>query len=278
MKDPSKKLEWKRRITILRQVAEALEFLHLGSISEEDERPKILHRDIKSANILLDENDNARLSDVGLARFSQQEQAATAVHTQTTTMRRGAAGTHGYVDPQYLSSLEYTPASDIYSFGVVMLELLTGRTAVLPGTTPPQLLALVLPRQVGRISSGIVSHVETGVPPAAAIRLYELALQCLKLDFLADAPTAPEVASQLRRMEQEFVKIEPATTNDLPAVLECRVCMSAARGCKFLPCHHSLTCLVCGEELKRRKLRCPACRAEIRSVQEGVFAMTFVPN
>lgn len=271
-------LMWQKRIVIGRQVSEGLAFLHEGSDDEEEPRPVILHRDIKSGNILLDSSDNARLSDVGLARFSRDPQGVdpAPIQTQSTTMRRGVVGTHGYVDPHYAVSLEYTTASDVFGLGVVLLELLTGSKAVIPGTPPILLYQSMKKNLRGRQRSSASVHVDlkTGEWPATvATRLADLALSCLEEDQ-DERPTSAEIAQQLRDLETEFCSAgSPLAT--LCYTRECVVCMDNPRGCKFLPCHHSLVCQDCGEELVRRRHPCPSCRTVIERIEEGIFEATF---
>lgn len=98
-----------------------MEYLH------EKANPPIIFRDLKSSNILLDENCNAKLSDFGLAKLGP-------VGDQFNGPSR-IMGTYGYCAPEYASSGELTLKSDVYSFGVVLLELVTGRRAL--DTTKP---------------------------------------------------------------------------------------------------------------------------------------------
>lgn len=86
--------------------------------------PPLCHRDIKSSNILLDENFVAKLSDFGLAHSSRD--GSVCFEPVNTDIR----GTPGYVDPEYVVTQELTEKSDVYSYGVVLLELITGRRAV----------------------------------------------------------------------------------------------------------------------------------------------------
>ncbi|KAF3784047.1 LysM domain receptor-like kinase 4, partial [Nymphaea thermarum] len=106
-------LTWKRRLQIALDVATGLDYLHSGC------EPAIIHRDVKSRNILLDEQLKARLADFGISRAVDM--------TQTSTM---IAGTPGYIDPEYYETNILTKKSDIYSFGVVLFELMCGRTAI----------------------------------------------------------------------------------------------------------------------------------------------------
>ncbi|KAH1064165.1 hypothetical protein J1N35_029152 [Gossypium stocksii] len=113
-------LEWAKRVKIAIGAAKGLAYLH------EDCHPKIIHRDIKSANILLDEYFEAQaiqVADFGLARLIGTSQT----HVSTRVM-----GTFGYLAPEYASSGKLTDRSDVYSFGVVLLELITGRKPVDP--------------------------------------------------------------------------------------------------------------------------------------------------
>ncbi|KAH9307648.1 hypothetical protein KI387_035559, partial [Taxus chinensis] len=84
--------------------------------------PPIIHRDVKPSNILLDELFNAKLSDFGISRSTPD-----IIQTHIST---APAGTLGYVDPQYFLRRHLAPSSDVYSYGVVLLELITGQKAI----------------------------------------------------------------------------------------------------------------------------------------------------
>nr|CAD1833931.1 unnamed protein product [Ananas comosus var. bracteatus] len=107
------KLSWAMRRKIAVGAARGLAFLHHNCI------PHIIHRDMKSSNVLLDENLEARVSDFGMARLM----SVMDTHLSVSTL----AGTPGYVPPEYYQSFRCTTKGDVYSFGVVLLELLTGR-------------------------------------------------------------------------------------------------------------------------------------------------------
>ena len=106
-------LTWDERKKIARGAAKGLCFLHHNCI------PHIIHRDMKSSNVLLDNEMEARVSDFGMARLI----SALDTHLSVSTL----AGTPGYVPPEYYQSFRCTAKGDVYSFGVVLLELLTGK-------------------------------------------------------------------------------------------------------------------------------------------------------
>ncbi|XP_072974800.1 putative serine/threonine-protein kinase-like protein CCR3 [Typha angustifolia] len=107
---------WKARIKILLDAARGIEYLHNYAV------PPIIHRDIKSSNILLDANWAARVSDFGLSLMGPA--------SENGHLTVKAAGTVGYMDPEYYGLHHLTSKSDVYGFGVVMLETLTGKRAI----------------------------------------------------------------------------------------------------------------------------------------------------
>lgn len=110
-------MDWALRVKVAAGSARGIAYLH------EDCHPRIIHRDIKSANILLDNNFEAKVADFGLAKLAEELDGNT--HVSTRVM-----GTFGYMAPEYASSGKLTEKSDVFSFGVVLLELITGRKPV----------------------------------------------------------------------------------------------------------------------------------------------------
>ncbi|EAY92026.1 hypothetical protein OsI_13719 [Oryza sativa Indica Group] len=108
-------MPWPTRLRIALGSAKGLAYLH------EDCHPRIIHRDIKSANILLDNNFEAKVADFGLAKLTSDNNT----HVSTRVM-----GTFGYLAPEYASSGKLTEKSDVFSYGVMLLELVTGRRPI----------------------------------------------------------------------------------------------------------------------------------------------------
>ncbi|KAK9939369.1 hypothetical protein M0R45_016066 [Rubus argutus] len=110
-------LTWKERLQIAVDAAQGLDYLHNGC------KPPIVHRDMKTSNILLNEKMQAKICDFGISKVLSTESAT---HTQTDHIR----GTRGYFDPEYYTTGNLNKKSDLYSFGIVLLELITGRPAI----------------------------------------------------------------------------------------------------------------------------------------------------
>ncbi|CAK9231714.1 unnamed protein product, partial [Sphagnum troendelagicum] len=108
-------MDWATRVKVAVGAARGLAYLH------EDCNPRIIHRDIKASNILLDKNFEAQVADFGLAKLASDANT----HVTTRVM-----GTFGYLAPEYAASGKLTEKSDVFSFGVVLLELITGRKPV----------------------------------------------------------------------------------------------------------------------------------------------------
>lgn len=106
---------WAKRLQVATQVADALAYLHAAA------SPPILHRDVKTANILLDDNLDAKVADFGISRLIPEGEKCVSTVVQ---------GTLGYLDPEYFQTLQLTDKSDVYSLGVVLVELITGLKAV----------------------------------------------------------------------------------------------------------------------------------------------------
>lgn len=113
-------LGWEARLKIAMGAAKGLEYLH------EYAMPKIYHGDVKPANILLDAEMESHVSDFGLSLWNRDESKNASSYLMASRM----GGTFGYLDPEFVSSGQVTFASDVYSFGIVLLELMSGRPVV----------------------------------------------------------------------------------------------------------------------------------------------------
>ncbi|KAK7295551.1 hypothetical protein RJT34_18461 [Clitoria ternatea] len=102
------KLSWDERLQIVIDISHGIEYLHEGAV------PPVIHRDLKSANILLDHSMRAKVSDFGLSKEEFFDDR-----------NSGLKGTYGYMDPAYISTSKFTMKSDIYSFGIIIFELIT---------------------------------------------------------------------------------------------------------------------------------------------------------
>lgn len=108
-------IKWIKRLEIAEESAKGIEYLHTGCV------PSIIHRDLKTSNILLDKNMRAKVSDFGLSKLAVDG---------TSHVSSIVRGTLGYLDPEYYISNRLTDKSDIYSFGVILLELISGQEAI----------------------------------------------------------------------------------------------------------------------------------------------------
>uniref|UniRef100_A0A0D9XSY8 Protein kinase domain-containing protein n=1 Tax=Leersia perrieri TaxID=77586 RepID=A0A0D9XSY8_9ORYZ len=114
--DRSNVLDWERRFKIISEIARGLQYMH------EESRLKIIHRDLKANNILLDSDLSPKISDFGLAKLYGGDQS----HVITNRV----AGTYGYVAAEYAMCGQYSVKSDVFSFGVIVLEIVTGRRSM----------------------------------------------------------------------------------------------------------------------------------------------------
>ncbi|KAI5346942.1 hypothetical protein L3X38_014821 [Prunus dulcis] len=174
------KLDWETRLKIAVGAAQGLAYLH------HDCNPRIIHRDVKSSNILLDENFVAHLSDFGIAKSIP----AAKTHTSTYVL-----GTIGYIDPEYARTSRLTEKSDVYSFGVVLLELLTGKKAVDKESNLHQLI--LLKADTNTVMETVDPEVSVTCMDLSHVRkTFQLALLCLKRNPI-ERPTMDEVARVL---------------------------------------------------------------------------------
>ncbi|CAI5930363.1 unnamed protein product [Closterium sp. NIES-64] len=193
----AKPMSLRVRLAVLVDVADGLSFLH---------NRRIAHRDVKPANVLLDADMRAKVADFGFMRKME----ATEVNT-TRVM-----GTPGYVDPEYLQTRLATTATDVYSFGVLLLEMLTGREPMLSidgsqshirdwaaaELSSGDISSIIDPRMVSPAASG-ASIVHADVMKSLA----SLALACTAMPAASRPPMA-KLHSQLKQLHEEVVRRE----------------------------------------------------------------------
>ncbi|BBN19891.1 hypothetical protein MPTK1_8g14620 [Marchantia polymorpha subsp. ruderalis] len=184
-------MDWHTRHSIALRIAEALAYLHDECV------PRVLHRDIKPSNILLDDNLNAHLSDFGLARL---------LGTSETHATTDVAGTFGYVAPEYAMTCRVTDKADVYSYGVVLLELLSNKRAL----GDPSFFefgdsfnivswACLLIRQERAHEVFTVGLWEQG-PEDTLLETLKLAVLCT-VDSLSIRPSMKQVVNGLKRLQ-----------------------------------------------------------------------------
>ncbi|CAI9294819.1 unnamed protein product [Lactuca saligna] len=192
--NPSSQLSWLQLLKICIDVASALEYLH----NHVAKKHRIIHRDIKSANILLDENWNAKLADFGLAKIGLANQ-------QNSNVITNVAGTFGYIDPQYGRTGFLTKESDVYSFGVVLFEVLCGRVGCVDYNDERKFLFHYAPTcyKNGDMEKIVDQRIRKDINPITLLKFSATAYQCLQ-ETREHRPTIDEVVFQLK----EAMKIQ----------------------------------------------------------------------
>jgi hypothetical protein len=200
---------WQMRIKIALDAARGIEYLHSYAV------PPIIHRDIKSSNILLDANWTARVSDFGLSLILRPD-------SEHESMSSKAVGTVGYIDPEYYVLNVLTAKSDVYGLGVVLLELLTGKRAVFKneedGTAGPigvveYAAPLILAGELQKVVDRRVGLPELHEAGAVHLLAY-IAARCVSLEG-KERPGMSDIVANLERAvalcEENPGRLSPAT-------------------------------------------------------------------
>ncbi|MED6216731.1 hypothetical protein PIB30_010478 [Stylosanthes scabra] len=181
------KFTWGTRLRIAIEIAGALAYLHSGISMP------IIHRDIKTTNILLDADLTVKISDFGASKIVPLDQ------TELTTL---VQGTLGYLDPEYMHTSQLTEKSDVYSFGVVLAELLTGKKVI--SFTMPEVRNLaayfVSSMEEGNLLEVVDKHIINEAKVEHLVGFANVAKQCLRVKR-EERPTMKEVASELEGLK-----------------------------------------------------------------------------
>ncbi|GAU14938.1 hypothetical protein TSUD_47310 [Trifolium subterraneum] len=172
--DPIKRasLNWERRYKIIRDIARGLLYLH------EDSRLQIVHRDLKTSNILLDEEMNPKITDFGIARLFDPN--------QTHGMTKTVIGTYGYMAPEYIKHGQFSVKSDVFSFGVIILEIICGQrnTEIRDGENIEDLLSIAWKNWKAGTSLDIVDPIlHQGFNKNEKLRSIHVGLLCVQEDI-----------------------------------------------------------------------------------------------
>ncbi|KAM3411914.1 hypothetical protein ACQJBY_003534 [Aegilops geniculata] len=183
--DKEVSLTWRQRLCIALQSAQGLEYLHKSC------SPPFVHRDVKTSNILLNKNLEAKVADFGLMKaFSKEDD------THISTVR--VIGTRGYLAPEYAAALQLNEKSDVYSFGVVLLEVITGQPTILESTEVIHIVQWArLHLSGGNIEEVVDGRMQSDFNVNSMWKAMDLALKCTEHDP-TQRPTMTDVAAQLQ--------------------------------------------------------------------------------
>ncbi|RDX71291.1 LRR receptor-like serine/threonine-protein kinase IOS1, partial [Mucuna pruriens] len=178
-------LSWNQRLQIAVDTAEGLEYLHHGC------NPPIVHRDVKSKNILLNENFRGKLADFGLSKIFPDEG-----DTHMTTV---VAGTPGYLDPEYNRSHRLKEKSDVFSFGIVLLEIITGQPAITKTEEKTHIIQWVGSTLLEREINDIVdSRLQGEFDIDSVKKVLDTAMACVATTSI-NRPTMSHVVNELKQ-------------------------------------------------------------------------------
>ena len=245
---PPPQLSWRDMLRIVRDATRALCHLHA-------QQPPVLHRDVKPANILLDEQLNAKIADVGLAKQAHEIQQGC---THVTT--RNLVGTAGFIDPLYSNSGHYSATTDGYALGITLLMCLLGVPAVNAMAEAEDML------EDPKLAPSLVKR-SADWPGEVAIEATKIVVG---LSWVRTTRRRLSLTDALLRLEQLATDVDVRTgIADMPQLArECVVCMLRPRAVRF-GCGHSSTCAECAAELQQRHSPCPNCRVLIRIMHRG---------
>ncbi|CAM0907929.1 unnamed protein product [Alopecurus aequalis] len=191
-------LRWKKRLQIAVESAQGLEYLHKGC------NPPLIHRDVKTTNILLNSRLEAKIADFGLSKAFNRD-----IETHVST--KAVVGTLGYMDPEYHTTGRPTTKSDVYSFGIVLLVLVTGKP---PTPNNPQTMSIIEWVQhrlaQGNIEGVVDARMHGDHDINSMWKVAEIGLKCTA-KASTHRPTMTDVVAQL----QECLKLEEDRDDDI---------------------------------------------------------------
>lgn len=188
-------LDFNQRLEIAIDVAHGLTYLHLYA------EKQIIHRDVKSSNILLTESMRAKVADFGFAKLGPMESDETHISTKVK-------GTVGYLDPEYMKTYQLTAKSDVYSFGVLLVEIMTGRRPVELKRPVEERVTLrwAFNKYNDRRVTELVDPLMVEVVGADILdKIFGLAIQCAA-PIRADRPDMKLVGEQLWAIRADYVR------------------------------------------------------------------------
>uniref|UniRef100_A0A8R7K349 Protein kinase domain-containing protein n=1 Tax=Triticum urartu TaxID=4572 RepID=A0A8R7K349_TRIUA len=184
-------LSWRQRLRIALESAQGIEYFHKGC------NPPLVHRDVKATNILLNAKMEARIADFGLSKALNK-------HVSTTTL----VGTPWYVDPEDQATMQATAKSNVYSFGVVLLEIVTGKPAILQEVAPISIIQWARQHMSQGNIESVVDARMSGIYDVNSVwKVVEIALKCTEYAS-TQRPTMTGLVVQL----QECIDLEEGRT------------------------------------------------------------------
>ncbi|XP_030514269.1 protein LYK5 [Rhodamnia argentea] len=200
-------LSWKQRVQVAYHIADALNYLHNYT------NPPYIHKNLKSSNVLLDANFRAMVANFGLARLAEHNEEG------GLQMTRHVVGTQGYMAPEYIENGVITPKLDVFAFGVVMLELLSGREAAGDSKNGEEMLSAAIKRVLDgdnvreNLRAFIDASLKNDYPLDLAFSTAELAKRCVASDLNA-RPEMAEVFITLSKIFYSSLDWDPSDELD----------------------------------------------------------------